>query len=282
MCSNFLWFIIFKVFLFLVSIRIKNPSFPLWSPKNLFLRRRILFMQAIQISFRTAPELPPPHAFQAEIDIQVQDNRLAVRFLRLFIERDLLEKEEIEAEGFSHDDDFEWTGFLPQVWREELHRLAGNTQLVAEEPRQLYVVIQDGIKSSGRPEPEADWILFTEQMIQACLEAGGKERPMELVLGKLEKNEFFEKVALVWQFEHKSLEGQSADGQRKTFTMQAWQQSQLDLKEWIEKEAQGTDLFQLPTHRGWYWLLNGEIWLPFGRTHPQGEIWQWMRQVAGS
>lgn len=238
-------------------------------------------MQKIQISYRTSPELPPPHAFQAEIGLELLASDLWVRFSRTFIERDLIDAAEIEAEGFTEQDDFEWSGKLPLIWKKQLESLRTKTRLIAEEPRQLYLVVDDGGKISGRPEPDGEWILFTEQIMQACLEAGGKELPMELVLGKLEKNQFFEKVVLVWSFEHMSLQGQSVDGQQKMFPIATWQQTQGALKQWIEAEAQTTDLYQIPAHRGWFWLLNGEIWLPFKKDDLPGEVWEWVLWQAG-
>lgn len=238
-------------------------------------------LQNLQISFRSAPDLPPPHAFQAEIHLTIQDNTLMVKYHLEYIERDLLEKEEIEAEGFTENDDFKWEGTLPEIWKSDWLKLFEKTTLIPEEPHQLYVVADSGSKKSGRPEPEAEWVLQTEQTMQACLEAGGSELPMELVLGKLEKNQFFEKALLVWFFENKTMKGQSEAGKIQEFNLDDWHQSQADLKTWIETEAMKTDLFQLPAQKGWYWLMNGEVWLPFDRTKPVGTVWDWARKEAG-
>lgn len=232
------------------------------------------------ISYRTAQDLPAPHAFQAEISLIPTPEGLQVDFSREYIERDLLEKQEIEAEGFSHDDDFSWSGHLPQIWLDELSQLLAQTHLLPLEPKQLHLVWESDQKIAGRPENEMEWLFFAEQMIQACLEAGGKELPMELVLGKLEKSNFFEKARLVWYFERKELMGQILKGPEKQFSQIDWEKSQKQLQKWIEQEAQHQDLFQLPAHKGLFWLLNGEVWLAYGGGQDLESI-HWVEDQLG-
>lgn len=237
-------------------------------------------LKKLTISYRTSPDLPAPHSYQAEIELVPTEVGLQAVFHRDYLERDLLEKQDIEAEGFSDDDDFGWSGDLPKIWKSELLDLVGRTELLAREPRQLHLMWEADEKFAGSPEPESDWIILTEQLIQACLEAGGKEYPMELVLGKLEKNNFFERGRLVWFFERKELIGQILDGKEKSFGQQEWTSSQQLLRKWIEREAQQKDLFQIPPHKGLFWLLNGEVWLPYGSELAMAPI-HWVEDQLG-
>ncbi|HRH34740.1 MAG TPA: hypothetical protein PKY12_06755 [Catalimonadaceae bacterium] len=237
-------------------------------------------LQKLVISYRTSPDLPAPHSYQAELELVPDDMGLLVVFHRDYLERDMLEKQDIVAEGFTDDDDFVWTGRLSEIWKREVLELVGRSQLLAREPRQLHLMWEAEEKLAGSPEPESEWLLLTEQLIQACLEAGGKELPMELVLGKLEKNNFFEKGRLVWFFERKELIGQILEGAEKIFGQEEWTSSQQQLRKWIEKEAQQNDLFQIPSHKGLFWLLNGEVWLPYGSQTNMAPL-HWVEDQLG-
>lgn len=222
-------------------------------------------MQEIQIHYHTGPYLSAPHAYQAEIICKPLADGVAMEIRQTYIDREHLDEKDIVSEGFTTEDDFAWQGKLPMVWLRNLEHRVGHLQLAEQPSEQLYLeIVSNEETKGGAPLDEAIWITFTEQLIQACLEAGEKELPMELVLGRLEKNNFYEKGRLVWSFANRKLTGQILNGKTKSFSEEDWISSQTALRKWIETEAQQVDLYQVPSFKGLFWLLNGEVWLPYG------------------
>jgi hypothetical protein len=231
------------------------------------------------ILFQTADDIPAPHAFLALVRLELTaGGKLKAEFTQEYIDRDEIPLEEIEAEGFSENDDFSWKGNLPKFWLEnllEIHQRsrwteAANSQFLFMEPEATEWI---------SPIDEKDWIRFTEELIQACLEEGGKELPMEMTLGSLEKNNFYEKIRLEWSFSHREVTAQKLTGEKVIFKQNDWEEGQFKLKSWIEEEASLKDLYQFPTSRGIYWLMNNEVWLPY-TPNQKGRIWEWVDKEA--
>ena len=96
-----------------------------------------------------------------------------------------------------------------------------------------------------------------------------------MTLGSLEKNNFYEKIRLEWSFSRREVIGEKLAGEKVVFKLTDWEEGQNQLKSWIEDEASGRDLYQLPTFRGIYWLMNNEVWLPY-TPNQKGKIWEWV------
>ena len=224
--------------------------------------------------FHSASDVPPPHAFHALIRLGKGEGSCSVEFSREYTDREEIPAEEIEAEGFGPDDDFHWKGGLPAFWLEEMQKMvessewkpAGNTQVLLAEP---------GTENWLSPLQEKKWIRFAEELIQACLEEGGKELPMEMAYGELLKNNFFEVLSLEWRFARREIHAAVKGGLQASFSGRDWDEAEDQLKIWMEEESIGKDLYQLPKFKGKYWLVNDEIWLP-ERKKLRGRVWEWV------
>lgn len=230
------------------------------------------------LSFHTAPDIPPPQAFEALIRIgPATDGTCQVRFSRHYAGREEIPEAELEAEGFSPDDDFRWTGRLPEFWRQGWEdRLQTETLLPPDEGQVLLCRGKEEPAGWKAPGLTHQWIEFAEEIIQAVLEASGMESPLILSLGKLEKQDFYEKVRLEWHFALREVTGRVPMGKPVGFGAGSWEESRLQLQEWLEKEAEKQDLYAFPKSRGWYWLMNEDIWIPCGEN-PRGRVWDWAR-----
>ena len=225
--------------------------------------------------YHSASDIPPPHSFHVMLRISAHpQGETLIEFSREYTDREEIPLEEIEAEGFSENDDFHWNGPLPSFWMDEIKSLmesgewkeAGNTQLLLAEP---------GTENWLSPVQEKKWNRFAEELIQACLEAGGREDPMEIVYGELLKNNFFELVVLEWRFALKEIHVHAKGGARNSFAGRDWEEAEEQLKIWMEEESSGKDLYLPPKFKGHYWLVNGEIWLP-ERKKLRGRVWEWV------
>lgn len=230
--------------------------------------------------FHTAADIPPPLAFRALIRIRKEGDYTHVAFSREFTGREEIPVQEIEAEGFSQDDDFSWDGILPGFWMDEAMKLAEETEWKeASETQVLLSASENGEWIS--PSRETGWILFCEELIQASLEEGGRELPMEMAFGELLKNNFYEQLSLEWRFAQREIYAQSKDGNRQVFSGRDWDEGAAQLKIWMEEEAGKNDLYQPPRSKGNYWLINDELWLP-ARSRISGRVWEWALQHTRS
>lgn len=220
-------------------------------------------ISSLTLRYQTLPDVAAPHSYSVELVLQPGSGRLPVSFEQHYFGREELPEGEIEAEGFTKDDDFAWKGTLPSVWNRILKTELNAVQLQNGEPEQLELLLvgPDGDEKKGIPTDLPGWISIAEQLTQACLEAGEKEQPMELVLGKLEKSDFFEKARIVWHFPEREVVAELLNGLKQVYDDQDWPDSHTRMQAWLEREAIDNDLYQIPTSKGWYWLLNGSIWL---------------------
>ena len=219
-------------------------------------------ISSLTIRFQTLPDVPAPHSYSVELVLRPGIGRLPVSINQHYFGREDLPEGEVEAEGFTQDDNFSWQGTLPSVWNSTLKTELAQLQLLEGEPEQLELLLQkDSREERGIPAQFSEWLFLTEQLTQACLEAGEKEQPMELVLGKLEKNDFFEKGRIIWHFPEREMVVEVLNGQKQIFDDTDWLDSHVRMQTWLEAEALDKDLYQIPGTKGWYWLLNGSIWL---------------------
>jgi hypothetical protein len=231
--------------------------------------------QEYHFLFHTASDIPPPHCFHVDLVLRSDgQNKCQVAFRQEFTDREELPVEEIEAEGFTLDDNFEWKGELPWFWWENLQQKMHRSEWKEQGLSQVSLQTP-GSDEWLAPTDSKKWVGFLEELIQACLELGGKEAPLEMALGKLEKNNFFEKVHLVWSFGSREIQAALQNGTRANFAHLDWEEGQKELRNWIEEEANEKDLYQLPKSKGWYWLVNGEIWIPYKKGR-KGRIWDWV------
>jgi hypothetical protein len=147
----------------------------------------------LTIHFETSAQLPPPYSYQYVLTLTPSAQLLGVNLNLTYTHRDELDSDEIEAEGFSENDDYNWKGSLEKVWRDELEKLFDKTKLVEnviqdEEKDLLLLSIESNsgervkMTSTEKKQPKnlADWHYLAQELLQAIFETSQKERPFEL------------------------------------------------------------------------------------------------------
>lgn len=147
----------------------------------------------LTIHFETSAQLPPPYSYQYVLTLISSAQFLNVNLQLTYTHRDELDSDEIEAEGFSENDDFKWKGSLEKVWRDELEKLFDKTKLAEnaiqdEEQDILYLSVErnsgegakPGTVEKGQPKNLTDWHYLAQELLQAIFETSEKERPFEL------------------------------------------------------------------------------------------------------
>lgn len=147
----------------------------------------------LTIHFETSAQLPPPYSYQYVLTLTPSVQFLSVNLQLTYTHRDELDSDEIEAEGFSENDDYKWKGSLEKVWRDELEKLFDKTKLVEnviqdEESDILSIDVEhksvEGVNpdrvEKGQPKNLSDWQYLAQELVQAIYETSEKERPFEL------------------------------------------------------------------------------------------------------
>ena len=164
--------------------------------------------QEIKLLFETAESTPPPYSYKYELIIQPSFQYLSVELSMTYTDRDEIGADEIEAEGFTNNDDFSWKGRLEKVWRDELEKLLAKTQIKDkkqdEDSDLLAIEISAEDRSQiGQPSNRKDWDYLSQQLLQAIFEASGKERAFELNI--LKKTEVKQETKLLASFVNRQI-----------------------------------------------------------------------------
>lgn len=142
--------------------------------------------QELTINYHTSDIVPPPYSFACSVVASPGKNELNISFSQNYTDRNELDEDEIQAEGFTLNDDFSWSGTLPQIWLSQLSDLVGKSTFKnapVQDSDSAYIEISTkGPKTvdTGFPKNSADWDYAMNELIQAVLEAGGKENPFLL------------------------------------------------------------------------------------------------------
>lgn len=148
----------------------------------------------VKISYQTL-QLPPPFAFAYTLDLIFQEDRLDISYELEFMNRDQISLEEIEEEGYSEDDDFNWKGSLGKVWVDNLQNDLSQIELEDESEEfnvYLHVEFDDG--HQGLAVLAEDWDYRLQELIQAVYEKAGIEAKLKMQLLNIEGSQrsFFE------------------------------------------------------------------------------------------
>ena len=227
-------------------------------------------LQNLQIRFQSAAEMPPPYTHFYTLTVRpLPDRQLEVAFSITYTDRDELDADEIIAEGFTADDDFDWKGKLPAVGHPALESLVSKTRLQPLRADRLpndrdFFELTIGAENDkgGQPANQPDWQYLTQELIQAIYEAAGRERPFELTFVDIQRGTTAE-TQLTASFVKREVQGKS--GQRSKNL--PWAELQPLMSEvygvqYLYEEA----LPKLPKRDGQFLNLGEELWFELGRA----------------
>ena len=139
----------------------------------------------LQIRYQTARSLPAPYAYFYTLTAKPTNSDVQIDLAITYPDRDDIDDDELIAEGFTRDDDFSWSGRLPDAWLRAFTDIVGKTRLQPLDEEQLgedddfWEITLDG-GSVGKPANSDDWQYLVQELIQATYEADQRERPFEL------------------------------------------------------------------------------------------------------
>ena len=169
-----------------------------------------------RLSFRyqTARSLPAPYAYFCTLAAQpVAHNALQIDLTMTYPDRDDIDEDELIAEGFSRDDDFNWSGQLSRAWLDSLTHLADKTRLRLFTEDDLgedddfwdLTISADKDSRQGRPDNTDDWQYLLQELVQALYELMGRERPFTLTYLQLDEQQEEHEVRLTASFAERTV-----------------------------------------------------------------------------
>ena len=139
----------------------------------------------LKIRYQTARSLPAPYAYFYTLTAKLTGSEVQIDLAITYPDRDDIDDDELMAEGFTRNDDFSWSGRLPNAWLRAFGDVADKTRLQPVDEEQLgedddfWDISLDG-SQAGKPTNADDWQYLIQELIQATYEADKRERPFEL------------------------------------------------------------------------------------------------------
>ncbi len=229
-----------------------------------------LFRQ-LTIHFETSAQLPPPYSYQYALTLTPVAELLQVDLKLTYTHRDELDADEIEAEGFTDNDDYHWKGELDKVWRGELEKLLAKTRLsggimLDDEQDFLTLEWQTEKLQRGQPENLSDWHYFAQELLQATFETSGKERAFELHILDVTAQGTVEAIVTA-SFRTRSAQiKRVVDGGKSSLRFYPWQElphlmEVLYAPNWLTDNAAA----QKPKRNGLYFNPGDELWYEYNK-----------------
>lgn len=149
-------------------------------------------LQNFEVKYETAENVPPPYSYYYHLFGQIENKQLHVNLEWVYLHREDLTLEEIQEEGFTGQDDFNWKGEINPIWINLFESQLIKTKLVTltkKEHAFLEVKAEgkEGNLFKGEPQNKKAWEYFMQEFIQAIFEASGKETPLTICFKKIEE-----------------------------------------------------------------------------------------------
>lgn len=221
------------------------------------------------IRYQTPAITPPPFAhFYTLTARPAFDKFLQVDFSITYPDREDLDEEDITGEGFTLNDDFRWSGRLPNAWLLAITELERTLTLnpfdetkLAEGDEFLEITIAHDDQSRTGTPADIDRFQYTiQELIQAAFEAGQKEQPFDLTYLDLHPSARA-RVHLKASFAERSLTAEvEQQGGHQTRTL-PWADLQRIMAVVYRNDYDpDAALARQPTRTGQYLSLSDDVW----------------------
>jgi hypothetical protein len=159
--------------------------------------------------FETASDIPPPFCYYYQLICELKNGKWLADFMWKYHNREGFMLEELEDEGFTGQDDFEWQGEIPATLIKAISDNLANLHFLheenlAENENYLFLALkQNQQELSGMPQPHENLEYILQEVIQGIYEISGKEAPLQIGLLKNDSS-FSQKIQLTVSFAQRS------------------------------------------------------------------------------
>jgi hypothetical protein len=227
-------------------------------------------MSTFSLKYQTSENIPPPFAHAIELSGEIEQNKeLALSFELSYLGRDLLTEEEILDEGFSANDDFNWKGTLPDVWKDILYgnlRSAKPLKIKGLEPHQPFWQV-DFNGESFYPSNAEKLSYLIEEIQQAIYEKAERELPLHLIFYKNQVGETKEVTIQASFAERRVRITRSENDIVGRTSVLPWEELNFILKNTYSGEFIMEVAFnQKPSHKGTFVNIGDGYWYEVGKS----------------
>lgn len=147
-------------------------------------------MPTIEIAFKTI-EIPAPFAHEYRLKLEV-DQAIKASYQITYLGREDLSEEEIALEGFTGDDDFEWSGVIDASWKPIIQSLLAVHSADHEQSNEFS---QTELTLTGTQDGHQTTMVFydyeeleykIQEIVQALFETSKREAPLKLYFKSVE------------------------------------------------------------------------------------------------
>jgi len=203
----------------------------------------------IELSYQTQG-IPAPYAFSAYFNIWKGDKHLDLEFKQQYLDREEVSAEEVLAEGFSENDDYNWNGELSGNWGAALDTLL-NAELLDHPQNDFYIHLA---KEDHQGFPNLPDDVLIQELIQAVFEASKREAPLTFSFSLNGKEQ-----SLSWHFTSRAafLDQKEVKWQDSITLMQSLYAAELDEMKSSKKPVERSISFD---SKNWIELNSDEFW----------------------
>lgn len=164
----------------------------------------------LEVDYQTG-EVPPPFSHVFKLKLSFGKNFVNTQFDIQYTGREELSPEEITEEGFTLDDDYRYTGEIPNLWENVFKKLYASSkwsnQKTLGEKGGIKILAKDihGKITRDIPLNQEDWYLSCQDYIQAIYEISKKEAPLSIRFKEIsQEKELF--IELLFKFSIRRVE----------------------------------------------------------------------------
>ncbi|WP_338876575.1 hypothetical protein WBJ53_13065 [Spirosoma sp. SC4-14] len=225
----------------------------------------------LQIRFQTARSLPAPYAYFYTLRLKpLGGNGVQVDLAITYPDRDDIDDDELIAEGYTRDDDFQWAGQLPKPWLQAIDELVAKTAVeplnedgLDEDDEFWEIALESkplGLRK-GQPANSDSWQYLTQELIQAAYEAIGRERPFELIYLDTSAKQGELELHLVASFADRTVRVTTVQNRHEQTRTLPWATLQQTMAEVYNHDYDPDEALQKRPRRDGQWLnLGSEEW----------------------
>ena len=142
------------------------------------------------IQFQTNSLIPAPFAHAIELKTKEKNGFFEVKYELTYLDRENIDQEELEEEGFTGDDDLTWEGALPKTWNNTIEKLSSakvkEKSNLHDEEDFWYIKTEN---HEGYPIHTEMFSNALQELLQAILEAKGFEAELNISLKRIDNNQ---------------------------------------------------------------------------------------------
>jgi hypothetical protein len=231
--------------------------------------------------YHSPSNVPPPFCFELNAKFETQETGLWLQLTQLYTHRADLSDDEIYADGFTNDDDFEWSGMLPLAWAAHLAEIQAKCKPIG---KQTQVSLMFGtLNPENTVASNAEWAHnLVQELLQASFEASGKEAQWMLTSILIEKGYTHTANVITASFLHRTIDvsnSKSATWQQGMALMQLLYTCDFDDKT-LEKDELKRDGLYLSFDEKTFYKLGEGIRNPVGNKQLTNNIKELLGQFA--